>query len=153
MPPAAAAVPSRSRTHLHEVVAAGHLYIGNLRSRLVSRCVDVSVSCTVNHLQVQRDVGLRSLIDGSTEHGKLCRTIYQREAKDGLMRREPCSTACLRQIGDFFSDLDHLGMWTPPESTVRSAHVKRQGCWGYSCIGPKTRREPGISGGLGTGRL
>ena len=81
-----------------------------MTATLHRRCVDVSVSCTVNHLQVQRDVGLRSLIDGSTEHGKLYRTIYQREAVDGLMRREPCSTACLRQIGDFFSDLDHLGV-------------------------------------------
>ncbi len=47
---------------------------------------------------LQRDVGLRPLLDSALRNGDAERTVHQQDAVDGLPRRHRGRTACLRRI-------------------------------------------------------
>ena len=63
--------------------------------------LDVSVSCSCAHLQSLHDARFRPLLVRSLGPDVPEGTRHHWHALDGLPRRKPCTTACLRQIGRF----------------------------------------------------
>ena len=59
---------------------------------------------------LQRDVGLRPLLDSALRNGDAERTVHQQDAVDGLPRRHRGRTDCLRQKRHNFSDTGYLGL-------------------------------------------